>query len=86
MDLRERTEIMVQKYGEVCTRAAACRILGRSFKTVAKMISDGRIETACAGSMVDVRSIAKYITQPRLEDFEAKKRRMKLKYNSEFAV
>jgi hypothetical protein len=50
------------------------------------MLADGRIEEACAGSMVDVRSIARYISQPRQEDFQAKQRKLKLKYNSEFAV
>lgn len=84
--LEERTEVMVRMYGEVCTRAEAARILGRNIKTVSNMIADGRIETACAGSMVDVRSIAQYIAQPKQEDFEARRRRLKLKYNSEYAI
>ena len=86
MTVEERTEMMVQMYGEVCTKAAAARILGRNVKTLGGMIADGRIDEACAGPMVDVRSIARYITQPKQEDFEAKKRRVKLKYSSEFAV
>ena len=86
MTVEERTEMMVQMYGEVCTKAAAARILGRNIKTLGGMIADGRIDEACGGTMVDVRSIARYITQPKQEDFEAKKRRVKLKYSSEFAV
>jgi hypothetical protein len=39
------------------------------------MLADGRLETACAGEMVDVRSIAAYICQPKQADFEAKVRR-----------
>jgi len=84
--VEERTEMMVHMYGEVCTKAAAARILGRNIKTVGGMLADGRIDYACAGTMVDVRSIAKYISQPKLEDFEARKRRIKMKYKSEFAV
>ena len=86
MTLQERTDMMVDRYGEVCTKAQAARILGRSYKTIPSMIHDGRISAACAGTMVDVRSIANYIHQPKQEDFEARKRRIKLKYNSEFAV
>lgn len=86
MTLEERTELMVQQYGEVCTKAAAARILGRTAPTLNQMLADGRLEYACAGTMVDVRSIAAYIAQPKQADFEAKKHRVKLKYNSEFAV
>lgn len=82
----ERTDMMVRTYGEVCTRAAAARILGRNVKTIGVMIADGRIEEACGGAMIDVRSIARYIAQPKQEDNEARKRRIKIKYNSEFAV
>lgn len=82
----ERTDVMIRTYGEVCTRAAAARILGRNVKTIGVMIADGRIEEACGGTMVDVRSIARYIAQPKQADNEARKRRIKIKYNSEFAV
>ena len=86
MSLQERTSDMVARYGEVCTRAKAARILGRCFTTINAMLDDGRLQWACAGTMVDVRSIARYIEQPKQADFEAKKRQIKLKYNSEFAV
>lgn len=82
----ERTELMVRMYGEVCTRADATRILRRNIRTVNQMLDDGRIDEACGGTMVDVRSIARYISAPRQEDFEARKRKIKLKYNSEFSV
>lgn len=86
MTLQERTDTMVDRYGEVCTKAQAARILGRSRKTIPGMITDGRIESACAGSMVDVRSIARYISAPKQEETKARKRRIQLKYNSEFSV
>ena len=86
MSLEERTDMRVERYGEVCSRAQAARILGRDPKTVGKMIADGRIDDACAGSMVDVRSIARYIAEPKQVDNDARITRIKLKYNSEFAV
>lgn len=86
MTQQERTDMMVRMYGEVCTKAEAARILGRNVKTIGGMLADGRIEYACAGTMVDVRSIARYIAQPKQEDSEARRRKLKLKYNSEFAV
>ena len=86
MTLEERTEMMVDRYGEVCTKKEAGRILNRDQRTITTMIRDGRLDDACAGSMVDVRSIARYIAAPRHEDFEARKRRTMIRYNSEFAV
>lgn len=75
MTPNDRMNDMLSRYGEVCTKAQAARILGRSPKTVRVMLADGRLETACAGDMVDVRSIAAYITAPRQSDFEARVRR-----------
>ena len=75
MTPNDRMNDMLSRYGEVCTRAQAARILGRSPKTVRAMLADGRLAEACAGDMVDVRSIAAYITAPRQADFEAKVRR-----------
>ena len=86
MTLSERTDALVERYGEVCTRVAAARILGRSANTVKAMLQDGRLDTACAGTMVDVRSIARYICQPAVEDFEARKRRYKQRRGTEWAV
>ena len=60
MTPNDRMNDMLSRYGEVCTRAQAARILGRSPKTVRAMLADGRLAEACAGEMVDVRSIAAY--------------------------
>ena len=73
--MADRLTDMLERYGEVCTRVAAARILGCSTGKIKAMINDGRLETACGGTMVDVRSIAKYITQPRLIDEAARQRR-----------
>lgn len=86
MTLEERTRMMVREYGEVCSKAQAGRIISRTSATIKRMIADGRLEAACAGTMVDVRSIARFIDEPEKADFEARKRKLKFKYNSEFAV
>ena len=71
----DRLTDMLERYGEVCTRVAAARILGCSTGKIKNMLKDGRLETACGGTMVDVRSIAMYITQPRQIDEAARQRR-----------
>lgn len=80
MTPNDRMNDMLSRYGEVCTRAQAARILGRSPKTVRAMLADGRLAEACAGEMVDVRSIAAYITAPRQADELARQRRMGRKW------
>lgn len=86
IDPNERATLMVEAYGEVCTRATAGRILSRSAQSVNHMLADGRLEAACEGSMVDVRSIARYIAAPKQADEAARQRRIKLRHNSEWAV
>ena len=71
----DRMSDMLERYGEVCTRVAAARILGCSTGKIKCMLHDGRLETACGGTMVDVRSIARYIAQPRQIDEAARQRR-----------
>lgn len=86
MTLEERTATLVQLHGEVCTKTAAAKILGRSFNTIKSMLADGRLDAACAGSMVDVRSIARYICQPQSADFEARAERYKQRRGTKWAV
>ena len=76
----DRLTDMLERYGEVCTRVAAARILGCSTGKIKCMLHDGRLETACGGSMVDVRSIAEYITRPAQADELARQRRMGRKW------
>lgn len=75
MTLREREELLTAQYGEVTSFANAGRILSRNVKTVKGMLEDGRLDYACGGTRVDVRSIARYIMAPGQEDFEARQRR-----------
>ena len=64
----DRMSDMLERYGEVCTRAGAARILGCSTSKIKAMLADGRLALACGGEMVDVRSIAAYIEQPAEAD------------------
>ena len=75
-----RMNDMLESYGEVCKRSAAARILGCSTGKIAAMLKDGRLDTACGGNMVDVRSIARYICQPKQADELARQRRMGRKW------
>lgn len=86
INVSEREALMVEAYGEVCKVAQAARILGRDRQTIKGMIQDGRLDAACEGTMVDVRSVARYIAAPKKEDFEARKRRLKMKHSSDWAV
>lgn len=82
----EREELMVKAYGEVCKRTEAAKILGRNVATINAMMSDGRLDAACEGTRVDVRSIARYIAAPAQHEENGRINRMKRKYGSEWAV
>lgn len=86
IDLNDRVTVMVKLYGEVCTRKEAAKILGCVPSTISTMLKDGRLDSACEGSKVDVRSIARYIAAPEKEDYEARKRAKMRKYGSKYAV
>ena len=73
--MADRLTDMLERYGEVCTRTVAARILGCSTGKIRCMLQDGRLALACGGEMVDVRSIAEYIVQPRQSDKAARQRR-----------
>lgn len=75
MTPNDRLDDMLERYGEVCTRTVAARILGCSTGKIRCMLQDGRLALACGGEMVDVRSIAEYITAPQQAEFEARMRR-----------
>ena len=57
----DRHAVMVEKYGEACTRTVAAKVINVSPDTVAAMLKDGRLRPACGGLRVDVRSLADYI-------------------------
>lgn len=76
----ERMNDMLERYGEVCKRTIAARILGCSAYKVRDMLADGRLKEACGGSMVDVRSIAAYICKPKRADELARQRKMGRKW------
>ena len=59
--LERKEKELVDKYGEHVDKSTAAKILGVTRATVYAMLKDGRIEGACEGKRVDVRSIARYI-------------------------
>ena len=80
MTPNDRLSDMLDRYGEVCKRTVAAKILGCSASKIKAMLKDGRLATACAGEMVDVRSIAEYITTPRQHDEAARQLKMGRKW------
>lgn len=81
--MTERMRDMVERYGEACTQAMAAQIINRSRESIRRMLLDGRISTACEGSMVDVRSLAAYIERPREIDAEKRAERKRTKAGTE---
>lgn len=70
-----RMDDMLARWGECVTVAAATKIMGRSRNTINRMLEDGRLRWACAGTMVDVRSMAEYIEQPAEKNEQARLKR-----------
>ena len=77
----DRLTDMLDRYGEVCKRTVAARILGCSTGKIKNMLADGRLALACGGEMVDVRSIAEYIERPAQIDEVARQRRLGRKWS-----
>jgi hypothetical protein len=83
----ETTEsLYVKSYGEVCSKAQAARILSVDTRTINRMIADGRLKDACIGRKVSVRSIARFVCEPKVVCAEAYAERMRKKYGTEYAV
>ena len=59
--IERKEKELVEQYGEHVDKSTAAKILGVTRATVYAMLEDGRIEGACEGKRVDVRSIARYI-------------------------
>lgn len=60
-ELSRKEEALVAHYGAHVDKSTAARILGVTRATVYAMLADGRIEGACEGKRVDVRSIARHL-------------------------
>lgn len=86
IDFNDRASVMAGMYGEVCKKGMAAKLLNVSPGKIADMLADGRLDSACEGKMVDVRSIARYISAPAKEDFDARQRRRREKTGCRFAV
>ena len=86
MTLQERTKEMLMMYGEVCSRSEAARMLRKDVRTINAMLKDGRLEWACGGTMVDVRSIARFINAPAKIQEEGRINRLKRRTGCEYVV
>ena len=75
MTPKERADDMVDRYGEAVGFTEAGRLIRRSRDTIRAMIKDGRLDAACEGTRVDVRSIARYICAPAQENYKARMRK-----------
>ena len=86
--MENRADVMARLYGEACTKAQAARMLNCAPRTITNMLADGRLDYACAGEKVDVRSIARYIEAPREADAEAHKKKLCKRWGTDprFAV
>lgn len=78
--MTERMRYMVETHGEACTMVQAGKIINRSDETIRRMVKEGRIRTACEGSLIDVRSLAEYIERPAQIDCEARLRKRREKH------
>ena len=86
VDYNDRATVMVLLHGEVCSKQKAGELLHCGVSKISSMIDDGRLDAACEGKKVDVRSIARYIASPAQQDDEARIRRLKKRNGSGFAV
>lgn len=86
MTHQQRVDDMLARYGEVVPKVIAGKILHRSANTIRVMLADGRLQSACAGEMVDMRSIVDYICAPKQADYNARYRKRFEKTGSQFHV
>jgi len=68
---------LVDQHGEVVTKTGAMRILKMGHEKVTQMLDDGRLDKACEGTGVSVRSIARYMQNPKQADWNAAVQRRK---------
>lgn len=85
--LRERTEDMISRHGEVVRKSyAAQHILHCSTAKVRQLLEAHCLEYACGGTMIDMYSIARYICNRDEEEFKARQYRAAKKTNCKWRV
>lgn len=72
---QQYAEHLCATHGEVCDKTKAAQILGCSTRLIRDALQDGRLESACAGTRVSVRSIAAYIQQRPQIDYNTRLKR-----------
>lgn len=66
-----RTE-MVREHGEAISRSKAAELLNVGYDTITRLLLDGRVKAACAGTRIDTRSLADYIEDRGAYDHSAR--------------
>jgi hypothetical protein len=73
--INDRLTDMLSRYGETCSLKTAGMVISRDARTIRRMLDDGRLRWACAGTQVDVRSLCEYIEAPSQRDYDARLRK-----------
>lgn len=87
VSVQSRLDDMLARYGECCSQTKAAQILGKSARTIHRMLEDGRLRRIVTD--VDVRSIVRYLESPQDTAFAArvaKKRRPARSHWDSFAI
>ena len=75
MTNQEYADRLCATHGEACDQTKAAQILGCSTRLIRDALQDGRLESACGGTRVNVRSIAAYIQQRPQLDYNTRLKR-----------
>lgn len=86
MSFEQYVDLFVKAHGEVCKRSEAAKILNCSARKINSMLEDGRLDWACEGTRVDVRSILRFKTAPAKAEQEARIERIKMRNGTSYAV
>lgn len=69
---QQYAEHLCALHGEACDQTKAAKIIGCSTRLIRDALQDGRLESACGGTRVSVRSIAAYIRRRPQIDYNTR--------------
>lgn len=79
----DRHRAMVERLGEACSKTTAAKEIECSTQTINRLLETGRLQPACEGKRIDVRSLCEYIERRAEIDHEV---RMRKKYGGTLRV